>query len=231
MENRKSHSECLNQESSSLNLLNRVKTQYRRIFHDLTYELQRELTGCQTVLDLGCGPSSPIRNLPRDFHSVGIDIFEKSIEESKEKCIHDEYFVMDTLDIEQKFQPNSFDCVIAIDLIEHLKKEDGIELIRLMEKMAKKKVVIFTPNGFLFQQEHDGNLWQIHKSGWSVPEMRRMGYKVIGMSGLKFLRGEKASCKFSPRRVWVVISDLTQLFVRNMPNKAFQILCIKEFAK
>ena len=226
-----SHSECLEQETASLNLLSSVKIHYRRIFHDLPYELRQILKGCESVLDLGCGPSSPIRSLPRDFHSVGIDIYEKSVEESKRKCIHNEYFVMDTLDIEQKFQPNSFDCVLAIDLIEHLEKKDGVRLIQLMEKIAKKKVVIFTPNGFLFQQERDGNLWQIHRSGWTVQEMRKMGYRVIGMSGIKFLRGERASLKFSPRRVWVVISDLTQLFVRNRPDKAFQILCIKEFAK
>jgi len=41
-----------------------------------------------------------------------------AIEKSRREEIHDEYFLMDACDICERFQPNSFDCVIALDLIE-----------------------------------------------------------------------------------------------------------------
>lgn len=134
---------------------------------------------------------------------------------------------MDVLDVGKKFGSNSFDCVLASDLIEHLTKEDGIRLIEVMEKIAKNKVIIFTPNGFLPQREHDNNPWQVHKSGWTVKEMKERGYKVIGINGWKPLKGEFARIKFWPKYFWMIISDITQFFMRNHPERAFQILCIK----
>ena len=98
----------------------------------------------------------------------------------------------------------------------------------MMEKIARKKIIIFTPNGFLRQEEHDNNPWQVHKSGWNINEMKSLGYNVIGINGLKFLKGERAEIKFKPRIFWSLISDITQLFTRKHPKYAFQILCTKE---
>jgi len=58
--------------------------------------------------------------------------------------------------------------------------------------------------------------------------MQKRGYKVIGINGLKILRKERAKLKFKPYIIWKIISDLTQLFVRNNPAYTFQILCIKD---
>ncbi|MCM8802024.1 MAG: SAM-dependent methyltransferase, partial [Candidatus Omnitrophica bacterium] len=108
----------------------------------------------------------------------------------------------------------------------------GLELIEKMEKIAKKKVIIFTPNGFLPQKEYENNPWEVHRSGWTAEEMKKMGYKVIGISGWKslwkFLRGERAEIKLKPKWFWYLILDITQFFTKNHPEKAFQILCIKE---
>jgi 2-polyprenyl-3-methyl-5-hydroxy-6-metoxy-1,4-benzoquinol methylase len=160
----------------------------RKIFHDLTYELARELDNCQSVLDLGCGPSSPIKSPSLNFYSVGIAVFEPSIQESKRKGIHNEYFLMNLLDIDEKFQQNSFDAVVAFDLIGHIEKKEEIRLIGMMEKIAKKKVILSALNGFLAQKMYGGNIWQIHKSGWETKEMRERGYRVIGINGWKRLR-------------------------------------------
>ena len=96
-----------------------------------------------------------------------------------------------------------------------------------MEKIAKKKVIIFTPNGFLPQGAHSNNPFQLHRSGWSVDEMKNRRYKVIGINGHKSLRSEQAKIKYTPFKFWKVISDITQGLVKNKPEKAFQILCVK----
>ena len=133
------------------------------------------------------------------------------------------------MDAGREFREKSFDCVLASDVIEHLTKEDGQKLIKVMENLATKKVIIFTPNGFLYQPAHDGNEYQKHLSGWSVKEMKNLGYRVIGINGWKPLRKEFAEIRFKPVFIWIIISNLTQILVRYFPSHAFAILCVKEF--
>jgi len=204
-----------------------LRRPYRSVFHDFAYELSRQLADCETVLDLGCGSSSPIRHLSGTFHSVGVDIFEPSLEKSRAAGVHDEYLAMDVLDIGKSFAQKSFHCVLALNLIEHFEKKDGIRLLEMMEGVSSKKVIVLTPNGFLPQEEYDANVRQVHRSGWSAREMKQMGYNVIGIKGWKPLRGERASLRFSPKPFWLAVSDVTQLFVRNRPELAFHILCVK----
>ncbi len=203
---------------------------YLRIFPRFPKEFGEALMDIGSLLDVGCGSHSPIRPYSKNFFSVGVDLFEPSIEKSKKDGIHNEYKKIDVLDIGKNFKPNSFDCVIALDVIEHLTKEDGYKLLDMMEKIAKKKVIIYTPNGFIAQGADDGNLWQIHKSGWTAGEMEKRGYKVIGESGLQKIRKDMAP-KFKGKLIASLLvnffGDLTQVFAKNRPENAFQILCIK----
>lgn len=58
--------------------------------------------------------------------------------------------------------------------------------------------------------------------------MQKKRYKVIGINGWKPLKCEMAEPRYSPGFFWNRISDITQLFVRNHPKFAFQLLCVKE---
>ena len=87
------------------------------------------------------------------------------------------------------FRPRSVDVVMALDLIEHLDKEDGLKILMSMEKIARKKLIIFTPLGFLPLKPYD-TILQLHRSGWYPKEFRTRGYKCRGVNGLFFLRGE-----------------------------------------
>jgi len=200
---------------------------YLKIFPNYSIELENAVGKCKSLLDVGCGNDSPIKSFSQKMYCVGVDAYGPSIEKSKNFKIHNKYYKIFVLDIGEKFKPNSFDCVLASDLIEHLTKEEGIKLIEMMEKIAKNKVIIMTPNGFLPQGIYYNNPWQVHKSGWTVKEMKKRGYKVIGINGWKPLRGECARLRFWPKYFWLRISEITQFFVRNKPEKAFQILCVK----
>jgi len=69
----------------------------------------------------------------------------------------------------------SVDSVFLLDVIEHLEKEEGAELLRRTERLARRQVVLFTPLGFVPQVHPDGidawgmrgGAWQEHKSGWN----------------------------------------------------------------
>jgi len=205
-----------------------IKKIYRIIFPDYLYYIKKEIQGCKSVLDLGCGYNSPLRFIKKDFYSVGVDLFKDYLSKSQENKIHDHYYNINVLDIDKQFKEKSFDAVIALDLIEHLNKEDGLKLLKLMEKIAERKVIIFTPNGFLKQGKYDNNEFQEHKSGWDSREMKKLGYNVIGINGLKNLRGGYSTVKYNPRALWTLISDITQIMTRYFPRYAFQILCIKK---
>ncbi|MDO9529022.1 MAG: class I SAM-dependent methyltransferase [Syntrophales bacterium] len=217
-----------------------IKSFYKKIYERLKYTtlfgrgqlikyLEQEIVlDCSSLLDLGCGSDSPISRFSSKIpYRVGVDIFDNSIWLSKKNNIHNEYIKIDILDVENEFKENSFDCVIAIDLIEHLSKEDGLKLLRIMEKISKKKVVISTPNGFVPQNEYDGNRYQVHLSGWSYEEMVKMGFRIIGIGGWKILRGERGEIVWRPKILWFLISRFTHFYTRNHPEHAFSILCIK----
>jgi len=205
-----------------------MKKTYRKIFPNYEMELEKAVGNCKSLLDVGCGSSSPIKHFSKNLHCEGVEIFEPDLKKSQEAKIHNKYHQISVLDIGEKFKENSFDCVLASDLIEHLTKEEGNKLIKMMEKIAKKRVIIFTPNGFLPQGEFNKNPWQVHKTGWTVEEMQKKGYKIIGINGIKSLRKEFTTIKYKPRFFWTIISDLTQIWTRNHPKHAFQILCIKD---
>lgn len=52
-----------------------------KLIHALESELARNLQGCSTVLDLGCGLSLPVANIPGLSRNVGVEPFEPNLRE------------------------------------------------------------------------------------------------------------------------------------------------------
>jgi len=201
------------------------------IRNQFSLTLEKECTGIESLLDVGCGSNSPIRPFSKKIpRVVGVDNFQPSIDKSRAAGIHGEYRRMNVLEMDKDFPPRSFDVVMALDLIEHLEKKDGLRLLASMERIARRKVVIFTPNGFQEQFEFDGNLSQVHKSGWDIDEMRSYGYRVRGIHGWKALRGECAVIKWNPRKFWAAVSILSLPWTTRHPRHAYHILCVKDLA-
>lgn len=208
-----------------------------RLLHTPLYCLQRELKGCSSVLDLGCGPDSPIQycGIARSF---GVDIFKPFMETSQNKRIHQAYLIADVSTVH--FADKSFDAVALIEILEHLTKEKGALLLEKVETWARKKVIITTPNGYLPQGILSENPYEIHRSGWSVDELKRRAYKAYGISGWKFLRKENtaegfgvsgnamfSTLRFRPYLFWIIVSGLSQLFTYYFPRFAFEVFYVK----
>lgn len=61
-------------------------------------------------------------------------------------------------------------AVYMLDVIEHMTRSEGEEILARLREIGPKQIVIFTPTGFM-PQEHDawhlgGEHWQTHRSGW-----------------------------------------------------------------
>src|ERR1041385_6608685 len=113
--------------------------------------LRQALAECESVLDIGCGNLPIMRDLGVS-RSVGVEGYRPFFEEAKREKLQDDLVECDVREISKHFQPGQFDACAALDLIEHLPKADGLELIRSTETIAKKRVVFFTPSGFLPQR-------------------------------------------------------------------------------
>ena len=136
-----------------------------------------QLQKVDIVLDIGCG----IR--PQNYICPLVHICCEPFEEYSEILIDkanqqtDRHFIVLKTGWEEAiklFAPKSVDTIFLLDVIEHLEKEKGEELLRLTESIARKQVVIFTPLGYVPQEHPDGidawglngGAWQEHKSGW-----------------------------------------------------------------
>jgi SAM-dependent methyltransferase len=190
--------------------------------------LRKALQGCDSVLDIGCGASGRLRRLGIR-NTTGFEGYKPDFEEAQRLKTHDHLVHGDARDLPRIFQPRQFDVCVAVDVIEHFTKADGLKLMQDMERIARKRVVFFTPKGFMSQMHTtaDDDL-QMHLSGWEPAEMKGYGYEVSGQLGPQSLRGEGHNLKYRPKLFWSLISCLGQLtWSHSHPEQAAAILCVK----
>lgn len=204
----------------------------RRLYHSLypgyLREFLRELKGIDSILDVGCGANSPLQYVNKSGRRVGLDGFAPSIEKAKQKGIHTQYLEADFRDMSTLFNKNEFECVLANDVIEHLTRDEGFNLLDTIENIASKKVIIFTPVGFVPQRSFDRNDLQEHLSGWEVEDFYARGYRVRGINGLAALRGERAAIKHKPAILFSCVSWASQFYTFSRPKKAYAQFCVLE---
>ncbi|MBD3262195.1 MAG: methyltransferase domain-containing protein [Candidatus Altiarchaeales archaeon] len=120
-----------------------------------------------SVLDLGCGNKMSYNGLVCRKY-VGVDIWENA----RADVMHD------LRHIPYPFDNKSFDVVTALDCIEHLEKDEGKRMLEEMERIARRIMVIFTPEEFRDNRENvykeglwsTGNTYNIHHSLWSTKD-------------------------------------------------------------
>jgi len=134
----------------------------------------------KSVADIGCGKGLPMEaikhRLSHKPYTLGIDIFRPYVTVAKKLKIHDEYVICDA-----RFLPlreRAVDVCLCLELIEHLPKNDGVNLIKNLEKIAKRQVLITTSS--FEQSAYDNNPFQAHRSAWSTSDFQNLGYKVYG---------------------------------------------------
>jgi hypothetical protein len=130
-----------------------------------------------SVLDIGPG-IRPQQLVDARVH-ICVDAHRPYLERLKRESGDDPKYVLINAAWDQfigMLPDKTVDTVFAVDVIEHMKKEDGFRMLREAERVARQQVVIFTPLGFYPQSYDDetkpdrwgmdGGYWQTHRSGW-----------------------------------------------------------------
>jgi len=217
--------------TSRIQLMRHVAKKGLNPFHVLLWlDMRKRLADCRSILDVGCGSTSLVWMLEPE-RLVGIDGYEPAVDEARRLGSHHEVVLGDIRDLSRSFRNEMFDACLAFDVIEHLPKEEGFELIRAMEGVARRKVIFLTPNGFLPQGNTEAGDLQAHHSGWEPAEMRQLGYKVSGLLGPKSWRGAYHALQKRPRFFWGGLSVFAHaLWTKRHPEQAAAIICEKQMA-
>lgn len=137
----------------------------------------------KSVLEIGCGEGQFINNLKCPI-KVGIEGCTELVNKYKQNFINHNTTIlnMNILDLNNIYMDDSFECIIAVDIIEHFEKDVAFEVLKTCERLASKAILCFIPVGN-HPQTHDPrgfiNELNDHKSSWYPEDMELLEYNVF----------------------------------------------------
>lgn len=202
--------------------------------------LRQSLGNPKTILDLGCGDGNLMELLAdgKKWKITGVDLFLKNVKTASKRNLFTEVFKDDIVKFVKKQIRNKkkYDVVFCSQVIEHIDRKRGEELLFLIELITRQRIIVGTPREFMEQPPSylGNNPHQVHKSGWSEEDFRKRGYKVYGV-GFSPLWSEKGLIRINNNMVaaafFIVASFLFSPVVYSIPKIAAGILCIKNIKK
>jgi len=142
---------------------------YLRLLPNIFFLMKRELSGCRTVLDLGCGHHSPLQvcNVP----------FSVASNCSNPRCLRAGESVSTAStsgETSRAYLSNEIvRCGHCVEVLEHLTKEE-VSCSFAGWRSGQKEGGGHHPNGYLSQDAYDDNPLQEHRSGWDVEALKSM---------------------------------------------------------
>jgi 2-polyprenyl-3-methyl-5-hydroxy-6-metoxy-1,4-benzoquinol methylase len=150
--------------------------------------LERIPVETNSIVDVGCGRGvigALVRIYRKPKRLVGIDAFRPYLDFCRHHYFYDELYQYDLRQIPLPFSYKEFDVATCIEVIEHLPKNNGVNLLNELERIAKK-VILTTPNVSFKQEALDNNPFQKHLSRWFVKDFIERGYTVKGVGDFMF---------------------------------------------
>lgn len=134
------------------------------------------------VLDLGCGLgiAGELFNFKKNHDFTGVDFFQSYLNICRKDGYYSHIIKADLTKI--KLANRSYDVVLLLQVLEHLPASEASILIKKAIKAAKECVIVTVPNGYCSQEKYDHNKLHIHKSTWTMEQLKVLGFKVHGQS-------------------------------------------------
>jgi hypothetical protein len=119
--------------------------------------------------------------------------------------------------------------------MEHLPKADAWKVLKNMERIARKQVIVAMPIGEMYHPAVDNNPLQLHKSSFVPEDFTKRGYKVLKF-GRKDILGEigvvhKFSSPLIRRSIFILNFLLTPLYYLNQSFSDYHMYAYKTFKK
>jgi len=142
---------------------------YSSFIFDKSIEDILRLLKPTTILDIGAGAGKYgglAKKINPSVKSIAIEIEEDYIKKFNLSSIYNEVWNISAIDlINPKYYDSTFEVVMIGDIIEHLKKSDGIDLINFLVYRCRWIIIEF-PHHYI-QNSVDGYQSEAHISAWS----------------------------------------------------------------
>lgn len=138
--------------------------------------VKKAIKETDVVMDIGCG-IAPMNYFRPKLHLL-VEPWKEYSDILAYRHAGDKSVVIlrtGALEALQLLGDNSVDSIFLLDVIEHMEKGVGHQVLREAERVAREQIVVFTPLGFMPQHVEDGTAdgWglggatvQEHLSGW-----------------------------------------------------------------
>ncbi len=107
----------------------------------------------------------------------GIEGFREYITPVHEWC-YDDIMIGDARRLLPSIPDDTYEMVIAVDILEHFTKQDGFEFLNQIRRIASRSVLVSTPKSFV-AQEVEANPYENHRSVWGLDELQRYGFDTV----------------------------------------------------
>jgi len=195
----------------------------------LEQKVALQIQHVEIVLDIGCGIRPQIFFKPK-IHIL-CDPCPEYIEILQNRFMDQSHYVFlkgSWEEVLRLLPDRSVDAVFLLDVVEHLEKEEGRQLIHECERIARRQIILFTPLGFLPQDGDgeskdgwglSGGRWQVHRSGWT-PKDFDPSWEVFGSKTYHHLdiKGERL---VHPRGAFYAIKSVPRNRGVSLPTKLF----------
>lgn len=200
------------------------------VLHGLIPTCVRDESSRVSILDIGFGFGFHWVSNPKDrFPFISVTSLDAISTPTNSMSFPPDKSLVGVVPEALKLIPDrSFNLVMAFDLIEHLPRHEGYLLIYEMQRIAKNYVVVFTPNGHVWQPPLPDNPFQAHVSGWTPRDFASLGFRRIqGMRGFRWFYGPMSRRKFLPKSKIVsgLVAPLDRLACL-MPRLSFSFTAV-----
>lgn len=142
----------------------------------------------ESLLSLCCGIGLELSSL-NTTDITAVDIAPQYLKEVKHRA-KAKTIQSDATEYILQQPDKSVDVISFLDGVEHMTKEKGLITLEECKRVARKKILVFTPegqspDGYLKNEPH--NAWGIegadehqkHLSGWTREEMKKLGFQIL----------------------------------------------------
>ena len=197
-----------------------IKQEQQMIFlqglpdYNLQFLIKNIVNSVDSVLDVGCGVGDYLEKFTNSSQRViAVEPYLPYLDEAKKRAPWAEFKNMDALTYFGQTE-EKFECILLIDVVEHLEKNQAVQMVREAIKHSKKMVFCQTPFGEC-EQHHDqwnmgGDYWQTHKSTWDDSNLDELGFSFYTVWKNWYEWDENQSNKSKDATIAMWISDFSE---------------------